>query len=130
MRYHAAMVVGAAAMIVAAGCGGSSSKAVATGPTSTAEASTTSGPPCTLAITFDYVERTTQPGLSPSSLEIGNVDGAHCRPSIDSFAATASQAQGACTQIALASSNPGYDPNADPAPPLRKVIEQAGPGCH
>jgi hypothetical protein len=57
------------------------------------------------------------------------VDLATCTPSLDEFARTASQAQGDCTQIALASDNPGYDVNATPAPPLLKVITQVGSGC-
>jgi hypothetical protein len=49
-------------------------------------------------------------------------------PTLSSFAATAGQADGECATIALASSNPGYDVNAVPAPPLKDVIESAGPG--
>lgn len=36
---------------------------------------------------------------------------------------------GDCVTVAYASSNPGYDVDSDPAPPLSDVIAQAGPGC-
>lgn len=61
--------------------------------------------------------------------EIGNVDFTDCSDSLADFRQTAGQADGECTTIALASSNPGYDPDAVPAPPLKHVIEAAGPGC-
>jgi hypothetical protein len=34
--------------------------------------------------------------------------------------------QGFCTQVAYASSNPGYNPGAVPAPPLSSVIGTRG----
>lgn len=73
--------------------------------------------------------RDTTPGLLASAQEIGNVDLGNCTPALSDFAAEAGQAQGECETIALASANPGYDANAVPARPLRKVIESAGPGC-
>jgi hypothetical protein len=36
---------------------------------------------------------------------------------------------GECTQWALAASNPGYNVNAYPAPPLNDVVAQVGSGC-
>jgi hypothetical protein len=56
-------------------------------------------------------------------------DGADCTPTLQEFQETAGQAQGECTTIALASDNPGYNAAAFPAPPLRDVINSAGPGC-
>ena len=84
---------------------------------------------CGLKTSFDYLVRTTQPGMPASAQEIGNVDLAHCMPTIQDFAKTAGTASGECTQIALASDNLGYDVNASPAPTLRKVITDTGPGC-
>lgn len=37
--------------------------------------------------------------------------------------------EGDCVTVAYASSNPGYNLDADPAPPLNDVIASAGPGC-
>lgn len=36
---------------------------------------------------------------------------------------------GYCDTVALASSNPGYNVNATPAAPLKKVITSVGAGC-
>ena len=97
--------------------------------TTTARSSTTASS-CTLTTSYDYIERTTfQSGEPASAFEIGNVNLGNCTPSLDDFAQTADQAAGDCTTIALAADNPSYDVNASPAPALRKVIEQAGPGC-
>lgn len=116
-----------------AACSGSSSSGSATSasPAKTAAASSPSATStsCGLKTTFDYIERDSEPGLQPSAQEIGNVDLANCTPTLKDFAATAGQAPGDCTQIALASDNPGYNVNATPAAPLRNVITEAGPGC-
>ena len=73
--------------------------------------------------------RTTEPGTPAVAQAIGNVDLGNCTPALADFAKTAGQAQGECTTIARARANPGYDVNATPAPPLRRVLERAGPGC-
>lgn len=120
-----------------AGCGadgGETSSAAATTTDSSGSGSATpshaaSATPCSLAPTFDYIERITEPGLAPSAFELGNVNLAECKPTLDTFMSTAGQAAGECTTIALASDNPGYDINAADPPPLRKVILSAGPGC-
>jgi hypothetical protein len=103
--------------------------ALASRPPASAEARPSPSPPCKLKVTFDYLVRTTEPGLAASADEIGNVDLSDCTPTLQDFAQTAGQAQGECTAIALASDNPGYNPDASPALPLRKVIKKAGPGC-
>jgi len=61
---------------------------------------------CKLKVTFDYLVRTTEPGLAASAQEIGNVDFIDCTPTLQDFAQTAGQAQGECTTIARASRNP------------------------
>jgi hypothetical protein len=94
-----------------------------------AKAKAAPSPSCTRTTTFDYIERTTEPGLQPQADEIGNTDYSDCTDSLTNFQAEAGQADGECTTIALASSNPGYNADANPAPPLRDVIESAGPGC-
>jgi hypothetical protein len=79
--------------------------------------------------TFDYIERDDLPGAQILAEEIGNCDLATGQDSLASFQQTAGQGAGECTTIALASDNPGYNVNAIPAPPLKDVIESAGPGC-
>jgi len=49
-----------------------------------------------------------------------------CITSIDMAVKTNPPLEGFCTQVALVSDNPGYDENAVPAPPLRKVIAASG----
>ena len=97
-----------------------------------AKAKPAPSPSCTLTVSFDYIVRDDDPGASVLASDIGNVDYDYhgkCVPALSSFAATAGQAPGECTTIALASDNPGYNVGAVPAPPLRDVIESAGPGC-
>jgi hypothetical protein len=95
----------------------------------TAHARAAPSPACTLTTTFDYIIRVVWPPLQPQADEIGNTDYSDCTSSLADFAATAGQADGECTTIALASDNPGYNVNATPAPPLKDVIKSAGPGC-
>jgi hypothetical protein len=78
---------------------------------------------------FDYIERDVDPEARTLADEIGNCDLATGQDSLATFQQIAGQAPGECTTIALASDNPGYDVNAIPAPPLKDVIESAGPGC-
>lgn len=73
--------------------------------------------------------RDDDPGASVIASEIGEVDIEYCTSSLTDFQQTAGQAAGECTTIAWAKDNPGYDVNAVPAPPLKHVIESAGPGC-
>jgi hypothetical protein len=89
----------------------------------------TLSPSCTLTTSFDYIERAVSPGTPTFAEEIGNVDYTNCAGSLADFAATAGQGHGECTTIALASANAGYNVNDTPAPPLRGVLESAGPGC-
>jgi hypothetical protein len=84
---------------------------------------------CKLKVTFDYIERTTQPGLQAQADEVGNVNYAACASTLSTFRQEAGEADGECTTIAKASANPGYKVNRTPAPPLRHVIQSAGPGC-
>lgn len=141
MRNHiAAAALAAAALALAAAvtaCGPSSSSAAAPKPKAPHAAShrakarpkAHASPACKRTTTFDYIIRTVWPPLAPSADEIGNTDYATCTSSLGDFDATAGQAAGECTTIALASDNPGYNVNAAPAPPLNDVIESAGPGC-
>ena len=127
-----ANVIAAASVAALAACGSASSSTPAAAPPSTAHAAVAKAKPspsCKLTTTFDYIERDDDPGASVMADEIGNVDFSNCTDSLSDFAAEAGQADGECTTIALASKNPGYDVNEAPAPPLKDVIESAGPGC-
>lgn len=84
---------------------------------------------CKLKTTFDYLVRTTEPGIKAQAQEIGNVNYATCTPALQEFQLTAGTADGECTTIAKASANPGYKVNRTPATPLHGVIMSAGPGC-
>ena len=79
-----------------------------------------------VAGTGDYTLAQIAPGATPSGLY--DFSGA-TQFKLPVAAGYVGQASGECTTIALASSNPGYDVNQVPAPPLRDVIESAGPGC-
>jgi hypothetical protein len=100
----------------------------AAAPASPAVVASASAKGCT-SPTFDYIERDDIPGAQKLAQEIGNCDLATGQDSLANFQQTAGQGAGECTTIALASDNPGYDVNAVPAPPLRDVIESAGPCC-
>jgi hypothetical protein len=104
-------------------------KAAPAAATQAATASPSPSASCALQITFSYIVRTTEPGMPAQAQEIGNVDLGNCTPTLQDFAQTAGQGQGECTTIARAKANPGYDVNASPAPPLRRVLMYAGPGC-
>jgi hypothetical protein len=129
-----AIAISITASIAAAACS-SSTPAVSTASSTSAAAlpitttaAATLGKGCT-GPTFDYIVRDADPGASTLAQEIGNCNVATGQDSLAGFQQTAGQASGECTTIALASDNPGYDVNADPAPPLKDVIESAGPGC-
>ena len=129
-----ASAVAASAVAVLAACGSATSSSSPAAPPSPAHAAVAKAkaapsPSCKLTTSFDYIERDDDPGASVMADEIGNVDYSNCTDSLTDFAAEAGQADGECTTIALASKNPGYDVNEVPAPPLKDVIESAGPGC-
>lgn len=130
-KWQAPAAAGLLAAVLLAACGSSGSTSAgapaAAAHTAAAKAATTAA--CKLKTTFDYIVRDSDPGASVTAGEIGNVDFANCTDSLSDFAATAGQASGECTTIALASKNPGYNVNAVPAPPLKDVIQSAGPGC-
>jgi len=135
MRNHiAAAAIAAGALALVTACASSSSSAAAAAkPKASHSAShhpkAHASPACKRSLLPAYIIRDSDPGASIMADEIGATDEENCTSSLADFAATAGQASGECTTIALASSNPGYDVNQVPAPPLRDVIESAGPGC-
>jgi hypothetical protein len=122
-----------AVIVIVTACASTGHAAAPPAASARARASTPAASPstatCKLKTAFDYLVRTTSPDLAASAQEIGNVDLANCTPFLQDFTQTAGTASGECTTIALASDNPGYNADASPAPPLRKVIQSAGPGC-
>ena len=141
MRNHiAAAAIAAGALALVTACASSSSSAAAAAAAAAAAKPKAShsashhpkahaSPACKRSLLPAYIIRDSDPGASIMADEIGATDEENCTSSLADFAATAGQASGECTTIALASSNPGYDVNQVPAPPLRDVIESAGPGC-
>ena len=135
MRNHiAAAAIAAGALALVTACASSSSSAAAAAkPKASHSAShhpkAHASPACKRSLLPAYILRDSDPGASIMADEIGATDEENCTSSLADFAATAGQASGECTTIALASSNPGYDVNQVPAPPLRDVFESAGPGC-
>jgi hypothetical protein len=52
-----------------------------------------------------------------------------CLTSMQMVIAAAPQIPGTCTQVGYVADNPGYNPNAKVAAPLKHVAAQAGPAC-
>lgn len=130
IHYRPACAIAAALLCAAAvaACSGASAPPPAAAPASAA-AKPSASASCNLKDTPTYIVRDDDPGASVIASDVGNADFASCTTTLAGFAAEAGQASGECTTIALASSNPGYDVSAVPAPPLKDVIESAGPGC-
>lgn len=119
----------AAISLGAAGCSSSTSTPAAA-PTSQAAAPASSSPTgCNLKTQRDVIVRYVTPDLPPSAQTLGDVNLALCETTFDSLAKTTSTDAGFCTTAAFADDNVGYNPDAVPAPPLRKVQAQAGAAC-
>ena len=123
-----------AAVLALAGCSSTPASTPAAAAPSTAASTAASATPspsgsCALPDDQDLILRDDDPGASIIAQEIGEVDLENCTPTLDDFQQTAGQSAGECTTIAWAKDNPGYNVNATPAPPLKDVIESAGPGC-
>jgi hypothetical protein len=131
--------VATAALGLLAGCGGSSATVGDTAlPTPTDDGSTAAANPAVAACFAknrpdqpDILVREKDPRLTYTAQQLGggyvyNYSSNECQDSVAFTLATVSDDPGYCVQIALASDNPGYDANAEPAPPLRKVIASKG----
>jgi hypothetical protein len=66
------------------------------------------------------------PRLIADALEVGDVNLALCRPTLDSWRDGTPTGPGYCSKIAWAADNPGYDVEIKPAPPLKKVLDTVG----
>jgi hypothetical protein len=69
------------------------------------------------------------PTLNPSAILLGGNAVATCVDTFVTIQETSPKGAGYCTQAAEASDNPGYNVDADPAPPLRKVVIAVGGAC-
>lgn len=97
--------------------------------TATLTSPTPASATCALTTSRDIIVRDVTPRLPPAAQVLGDVDYAKCRPSVETLPEEAPTGPGYCTQIAWASDNPGYNADATPAAPLKKVIVEVGPGC-
>jgi hypothetical protein len=82
----------------------------------------------------DIYVRIVTPGLSPEAQELGgewrwDYTINKCLTSVQLTIATAPLTAGNCTQVGYVADNPGYDPDAETAAPLKVVAAQAGPAC-
>jgi hypothetical protein len=82
----------------------------------------------------DIYVRMITPGEAPIAQELGGEwdwDAARgrCLTSVRFMIASAPQTPGNCTQVGYVADNPGYDPNANVAKPLKQVVAQTGPAC-
>ena len=83
--------------------------------------------PCNLQPTSrDLIIWERRPRIQDSAVEVGDVDGVNCKPTLDTWPASEPTGPGYCSKIAWASDNPGYDADARPASPLKKVIDEVG----
>jgi len=69
------------------------------------------------------------PGLQDSAQLLGGWSPETCKSSVDQIMAGSPTGDGYCTEIAMASDNPGYNADATPAKPLKHVIEAIGGSC-
>jgi len=82
--------------------------------------------PCDMPTTRDLIIWERRPHLLDSAYEVGDANLSQCKPTVDTWPAGEPTGAGYCSKIAWASDNPGYDAEAQPAPPLKKVIEEVG----
>jgi hypothetical protein len=101
-------------------------------PAAPSEASTPGSSPipktssCDMPTTRDLIIWEHRPRILDSAYTVGDADLSQCKPTVDTWPAGEPTGEGYCSKIAWASDNPGYDTDARPAPPLKKVIETVG----
>jgi hypothetical protein len=82
----------------------------------------------------DIYVRMISPGTQWVAQELGgewswNYALGKCLTSVQLMMATAPMTAGNCTQVGYVADNPGYDPNANVAAPLKQLAAQVGPAC-
>jgi hypothetical protein len=128
-----------AGAILVSGCGTSGSAAGGT-PPSTASAAvvdtvSAAANACDHRLASgDIYVRMISPGVPAQAQELGgewrwNSSLNKCQTSVQLMISTAPRSAGNCTQVGYVADNPGYDPNATPAGPLKHVVARAGPAC-
>jgi hypothetical protein len=133
------LLLAASLPLLAAGCGSTGTQPQAPDTIETTTTSTTAISPAAAACfarpaaSGDILVRLKTP-LDVTAEELGggwawNYRTNTCMTSTDMTIATARLDQGYCTQVALVSDNPGYNPEAKPAARLKKVIASAGGPC-
>ena len=133
------VVVVAGAVLALAGCSSGTSKPVAApSPTSApASVATTATPPADTSTSQpavpvdtcatplpdkgDVIVREIFPNVPIDAMELGGTDPERCVWTMDSLKTSQPAGPGYCSQVAWASDNPGYNADAVPAPPLKKV---------
>lgn len=74
----------------------------------------------------DVIVREIFPNVPIDAMELGGTDPEHCVWTMDSLKTSQPTGAGYCSQVAWASDNVGYDPNAVPALPLKNVQAMIG----
>ena len=82
----------------------------------------------------DVYVRMKAPGVQTTALELGdewrwNYTTGTCQAGLQYEMAGSPAGQGYCTWAGYAADNPGYDVNATPAAPLKKIVAQIGGSC-
>lgn len=111
-KFAATVTVGLTLALGGAACGSGAPKAAS--PTTTCAYPVGQG--------ADVIERFVVPGQQATAELLG----AHA---LCGFVAASPSGPGYCTQIAWAAANPGYNPEATPARPLKGVLKSAGAAC-
>jgi hypothetical protein len=106
---------------------GSPAPTTASGPAPSV--ATSAAVPCDLPHFGDLIEWQRRPGKVDSARRFSDVDKTKCEPALDGWMEGMPSGSGVCFMIGWASDNPGYNPNAVPAPPLKKVIDKVGDAC-
>jgi hypothetical protein len=112
----------AASTLVAAAC------ALQLAPTAHGEVGKAPLPelPCNMPSAASLLIWQRAPGNLDQSEYVNSTDFYNCRPTLDTWRASRTTGPGYCAKIAWANDNPGYPASVQPAPPLKKVIDQVG----
>jgi hypothetical protein len=82
--------------------------------------------PCNMPSAASLLIWQRAPGKLDQSEYISSTDFINCRPMLDTWRTSRPSGPGYCAKIAWSADNPGYPPSVQPAPPLKKVIDQVG----
>lgn len=123
-------------VLACSGCTGSTTDdritrpARAAAPAGGLQASPTSpASPCALEHEHDLIVWTTKPHAPAAAVLVSDVNPAACRLTVDEFRGTSPTGPGYCSVLARPADNPGYDPEAAPAPKPAVILQQYGPAC-